>query len=71
MRNVKAELDLSFYSTKSDLKMVIGVDIAKSAKSVDLATIIFVIFLELLMFLQIFLSPQVTRCAIITYKHGI
>ena len=44
MRNVKAELDLSFYSTKSDLKMVIGVDIAKSAKSVDLATITFVIF---------------------------
>ena len=44
MRNVKDELDLSFHCTKSDLKMTIGVDIAKYAKSVDLATIIFVIF---------------------------
>ena len=34
-------------------------------------TIIFIIFWDLLMFYQIFLSPQVKRCAIITYKHGI
>ena len=33
-------------------------------------TIIF-IFWDSLMFYQIFLSPQVKRCAIITYKHGI
>ena len=33
--------------------------------------IIFTILLEFLMFYQIFLSPQVKRCAIITYKHRI
>ena len=31
----------------------------------------FVKFGDFLMFYQIFLSPQVTRCAIITYKDGI
>ena len=36
-----------------------------------IATIIFIIFWDFLMFHQIFLSPQVKRCAIITYKHGI
>ena len=35
------------------------------------STIIFIIFLESLMFYQIFLSPQVKRCEIITHKHGI
>ena len=35
------------------------------------STINFVIFWEFLMFYQIFLSPQVKRWAIITYKHGI
>ena len=34
------------------------------------ATIIF-IFWDSLMFYQIFLSPQVKRCGIISYKHGI
>ena len=34
-------------------------------------TISFIIFLDFSMFYQIFLSPQVKRCAIITYKHGI
>ena len=34
-------------------------------------TIIFIIFGDLQMFLQIFLSQQVKRCAIIAYKHGI
>ena len=29
------------------------------------------IFLDFLMFYQTFLSPQVKRCAIITYKHNI
>ena len=28
-------------------------------------------FCDFLMFHQIFLSPEVKRCAIITYKHGI
>ena len=32
--------------------------------------IIFIIFWDFLMFYQIFLSPQVKLCAIITYKHG-
>ena len=35
------------------------------------ATIIFIIFWDFLMFYQIFLSSQVKRCAIITYRHGI
>ena len=34
-------------------------------------TIIFIIFSDFLMFYQIFLSPKVKRCLIITYKHGI
>ena len=34
-------------------------------------TISFVIFWDLLMFYQIFVWPQVRRCVIITYKHGI
>ena len=34
-------------------------------------TIIFIIFWDFLMFYQIFLSPQVKRCAIITCKSGI
>ena len=34
------------------------------------STIIFIIFWDSLIFYQIFLSPQVKRCAIITYKHG-
>ena len=33
-------------------------------------TIIFINFLDFLMFYQIFFSPQVKRWAIITYKHG-
>ena len=36
-----------------------------------LSAIIFIIFWDSLMFHQIFLSPQVKRCAIITYKRGI
>ena len=35
------------------------------------AATIFIIFWDCLMFYQIFLSPKVKRCAIITYKHGI
>ena len=34
-------------------------------------TIIFIIFWDFLIFYQIFLSPQVKRCEIITYKYGI
>ena len=34
-------------------------------------TIIFIIFWGFLMFYEFFLSPQVKRCAIITYKHDI
>ena len=37
----------------------------------DITTISFIIFWDFSMFYQIFLSPQVERCAIITYKHGI
>ena len=35
------------------------------------STISFIIFWHFSMFYQIFLSPQVKRWAIITYKHGI
>ena len=35
------------------------------------STIIFIIFWDFLMFYQVFLSPQVKLCAIVTYKHGI
>ena len=34
------------------------------------ATISFIMFWDFSMFYQIFLSPQVKRWAIITYKHG-
>ena len=34
------------------------------------AAIIFVVFWEFLTFYQIFLSPKVKRCAIITHRHG-
>ena len=34
-------------------------------------TIIFIIFWDSLMFYQMFLSPQVKRCAIVTYEYGI
>ena len=39
--------------------------------SLQIATIIFMIFWDFLMFYQIFLSPQVKRCAIIAYENGI
>ena len=35
------------------------------------ATIIFIIIWDFSMFYQIFLSPQVEWCVIVTYKHGI
>ena len=34
-------------------------------------TIIFIIFCDFLMFYQVFLSPEVKKCAVITNKHGI
>ena len=34
-------------------------------------TVIFVLFWDSLMFHQVFLSPQVKKCAIITYRHAI
>ena len=34
-------------------------------------TIVFIIFLDFLVFYQIFLSSQVERCAINTYRHGL
>ena len=37
--NVKVELDLSNYATKSDLKNATGVDTSKFAKNVDLASL--------------------------------
>ena len=36
-----------------------------------ISTIILMIFWDFLMFYQILFSPQVKRCVIITYKHGI
>ena len=37
--NVKAELDLSNYATKADLKNATGVDTSKFAKKIDLASL--------------------------------
>ena len=37
--NVKVELDLSNYATKSDLQNATGVDASDFAKNVDLATL--------------------------------
>ena len=39
--------------------------------SCQITTISFIIFSDFSMFYQIFLSPQVKRWVIITYKHGI
>ena len=36
---IKAELDLSYYATKSDLKNAAGVDIPKFAKKTDLTSL--------------------------------
>ena len=38
--------------------------------NMQVSTIIFITFWDFLMFYQIFISPQVRRCATITYKHG-
>ena len=43
-------------------------DIDKISKS---STILVIIFWDMLMFYQIFLSPQLKRIVIITNKHGI
>ena len=62
------KLYLSNYVTK-DLKNAIGVE--TSPKKFDIATILmFDVFWDFFMFHQIFFSPQVNRCTIITYKHG-
>ena len=64
------KLYLSNYVTK-DLKNAIGVDTSTSPKKFDVATILmFDEFWDFLMFHQIFFSPQVKRCTIITYKYG-
>ena len=47
------------------------ISIMTSPTSSSKAKIIFIIFWDFLMFYQIFLSPQVKRRAIITFKHGI
>ena len=44
---------------------------AKNTDEVCASTINFILFWVVLMFYQIFLLPQLERCAIITYKHGI
>ena len=38
-RNVKSELDLSNYVTKTDLKISAGIDTSSFAKKVDLASL--------------------------------
>ena len=46
-------------------------DIKTGSSKWQIATIVFIIFSDFLTFHQIFLSPQVKRCLIITYKHDI
>ena len=53
--NTKVELDLSNYVTKFELKNTAGVDTSNFAKGSDLATVIFIIFWDSLMFLPNFL----------------
>ena len=66
--NVKVELDSSNYAQKVYLKNATGVDTSKFARKVDLATIMFIIFWDLMMVEQIFFSSQVKRIAIISNK---
>ena len=42
-----------------------------TSTNIDHSTIFVIIFLDIFMFHQIFLSPQVKRSASFTYKHGI
>ena len=65
----------SFYDYRSDISvldisLIINV-LFRYAWALDSATINCAIFWDFLMFYQTCLSPQVKRCAIITYKHDI
>ena len=65
----------TFYDYRSDISVLdislIIIVLFRYAWAPDSATINCIIFWDFLMFYQSLLSPQVKRCAIITYKHGI
>ena len=67
-------LHITFHLTKNFLSYVLHFLFPTLLiKNYELAwgiTIIFIIFWDVLMFYQIFLSPQVKRSAIISNKHG-
>ena len=67
---IKVNLNLSNFATKVEISIAACLDTSTFAK-VDWATVNCIIFWDFLMFYQTFLSPQVERCAIITYKYGI
>ena len=50
---------------------VMGNEQSLKTWTILVVTIIFIMFWDFLIFYQVFLSPQVKRCAIITYIHGI
>ena len=70
-RDINVKTDLSNYATKADLKNTTRVDTSKLAAKPDSATILPIIFWDILMFDKIFVSPQVKRIVIISNKHGI
>ena len=53
------------------LNSVIYIDKTQIAAITQLLCLVKVIFWDLFMFYQIFFSPLVKRCTIISYKHGI
>ena len=65
----------TFYDYRSDISVLdislIIIVLFRYAWALDSAKINCIIVWDFLMFYQTFLSPQVKRCAIITYKHDI
>ena len=66
---------LFLYNSLSNIDNLVYTEKYQKAKrfqilKLKIATIIFIVFWDSLIFWQIFLSPQGKRCAIITYKHG-
>ena len=51
--------------------LAVNKDIKSKKKKKKLKTTIFIMFSDFLMFYQTFLSSQVKRCAIITYKYDL
>ena len=66
--SITSFISISIMSTRS---IIFNVSIIIRASGLCMTATIFKISWDSLMFYQILLSPEVKRCAIITYKHGI